>query len=129
MLVECWFAVFVTGIGSMLVFAGMNITLLCKNTLFIGRLVQHIHLLILLLVLYFGVTYKPKWAGYDIVIIFNHHFDLFVHVTIIKIYNAIQYNTLMLTVIRESGQCCVAFSQEIYIKILINLLKLFSLLT
>ena len=38
------------------------------------------------------MTYKPKWAGYYIVSIFILSLDLFVHVTIIKIYNTIQYN-------------------------------------
>ena len=33
------------------------------------------------------MTYKPKWAGYYIVNIFILSLDLFVHVTIIKIYN------------------------------------------
>ena len=39
--------------------------------------------------IHFGVTYKPKWAGYYIVNIFILSLDLFVHVTIIKIYNTI----------------------------------------
>ena len=42
--------------------------------------------------IHFGVTYKPKWAGYYFVNIFILSLDLFVHVTIIKIYNTIQYN-------------------------------------
>ena len=37
------------------------------------------------------MTYKPKWAGYYIVNIFILSLNLFVHVTIIKIYNTIQY--------------------------------------
>ena len=41
--------------------------------------------------IHFGVTYKPKWAGYYIVNIFILSLNLFVHVTIIKIYNTIQY--------------------------------------
>ena len=39
--------------------------------------------------IHFGVTYKPKWAGYYIVNISILSLDLFVHVTIIKIYNTI----------------------------------------
>ena len=39
--------------------------------------------------IHFGVTFKPKWAGYYIVNIFLLSLDLFVHVTIIKIYNTI----------------------------------------
>ena len=74
-LVQCWSDVFVTGIGSMLVFAGMNITVLFENLSYFGCMVVSMY--ILLLVLYFTVTYKPKWAGYDLVITFNHHFDLF----------------------------------------------------
>ena len=35
------------------------------------------------------MTYKPKWAGYYTVNIFILSLDLFVHVTIIKIYNTI----------------------------------------
>ena len=41
--------------------------------------------------IHFGVTYKPKWAGYYIVNIFILSLDLFVHVTITK---NIQYNIL-----------------------------------
>ena len=44
-LVQCWSDVLVTGIGSMLVFAGINITSLCENRLFFGCLVQHIYLI------------------------------------------------------------------------------------
>ena len=54
--------------GSKLVFAGMNITFLCENMLFFGFLVQHKQRI--LTVLYSRVTYKPKWTGYDLAVIF-----------------------------------------------------------
>ena len=49
--------------------------------------------------IHFGVTYKPKWAGYYIVNIFILSLDLFVHVTIIK---NIQYNTMFFLVLCEA---------------------------
>ena len=52
--------------------------------------------------IHFGVTYKPKWAGYYIVNIFILSLDLFVHGTIIKHiqYNTIQYNTIQYNTIQ-----------------------------
>ena len=81
---------------SMLVFAGMNITLLCENMLFFGCLVQHIHRITSILSnYYFGVTYKPGWAGYDLVVIFMPLFWLIFTCP----YNKnIQYNTVQLHV-------------------------------
>ena len=60
----------------------------CVIMLIFGCLVQHICFFYYIL---FGMTYKPKWAGYYIVNIFILSLDLFVHVTIIK---NIQYNTI-----------------------------------
>ena len=64
----------------------------CVIMLLFGCLVQHtifsLHT--------FGVTYKPKWAGYYIYcknIYIVIVIILPVHVTIIKIYNTIQYNS------------------------------------
>ena len=54
--------------------------------LIFGCFVQHI---CFFYYIHFGVTYKPKWAGYYIVNIFILSLNLFVHVTIIKIYNTI----------------------------------------
>ena len=56
--------------------------------LIFGCFVQH---MFFFYYIHFGVTYKPKWAGYYIVNIFILSLNLFVHVTIIKIYNTIQY--------------------------------------
>ena len=44
-------------------------------------------------ILYFVVTctYKPKWAGYDLVVIFISLYWFIWHVTIINIYNTVQY--------------------------------------
>ena len=53
--------------------------------------------------IHFGVAYKPKWAGYYIVNIFILSLDLFVHVTIIKIYNTIQYMTRTVVLLNLSG--------------------------
>ena len=52
--------------GSVLVFAGMKITLLFNNVIFWLSLSAYM----LSLLLYFEVTYKTRWARYDILIIF-----------------------------------------------------------
>ena len=56
--------------------------------LIFGCFVQHI---CFFYYIHFGVTYKPKWAGYYIVNIFILLLDLFVRVTIIKLYNTYNY--------------------------------------
>ena len=53
--------------------------------------------------IHFGVTYKPKWAGYYIVSIFILSLDLFVHVTTIKIYNTISNQYVMREFIMRSA--------------------------
>ena len=58
----------------------------CVIMLILGCFVRHI---CFFYYIHFGVTYKPKWAGYYIVNILILPSDLFVHVTIIKIYNTI----------------------------------------
>ena len=65
----------------------LGCTILCNNVdfwLFLSAYMFFYYI-------HFGVTYKPKWAWYYIVNIFILSLDLFVHVTIIKIYNTIQY--------------------------------------
>ena len=59
--------------GSMMVFAGINITLLCKNNLCFQL---SLSAYILLPVLYFGVTYKPTRAGHDLVILIHLYMSL-----------------------------------------------------
>ena len=62
----------------------------CVIMLIFGCFVQHF---CFFYYIHFGVTYKPKWAGYYIVSVFILSLDLFVHVTIIKIYDTIRYDS------------------------------------
>ena len=65
----------------------LGFTILCNNVDF--WLFRSAYMFFFFYHIHFGVTYKPKWAGYYIVNIFILSLNLFVHVTIIKI----QYNS------------------------------------